>query len=113
VFRKLYEDGVCIVEDFFDDPNETGKANYPRPLFQCPEEQATFITKPGISRENIFDGVRRSCTTCGFDTDIIDDKKKIPKGKITGPGPRQQLKPCKVMIHQIPNLRNVHYAYDM
>ena len=82
VYRRLYEDGVCIVADFFDDPEGTAKADYPRPLFTCAEEQATFITKPGISREIIFDGVRRSSTSCGYDTDIVDDKKNVPKKKL-------------------------------
>ena len=97
VYRRLYEDGVCIVEDFFDDPEATAKENYPPPLFECSEEQATFVTKSGISREIIFDGVKRSCTTCGYDTDILDDNKKDRRLKITGPGPRMQLKPCKVV----------------
>ena len=99
VYRRLYEDGVCIVEDFFDDPTEQGIAKYPPPLFECPGEQAIFITKPGISREIIFDGVRRSSTTCGYDTHIVEEKKNNTKRKIAGPVQRQQLKPCKVVVH--------------
>jgi hypothetical protein len=98
VYRRLYEDGVCIVEDFFDYPTEQGIAKYPPPLFKCPDEQAIFITKPGISREIIFDGVRRSSTTCGYDTHIVEDKKNNTKRKIAGPVQRQQLKSCKVVV---------------
>ena len=98
VYRRLYEDGVCIVEDFFDYPTEQGIAKYPPPLFKCPDEQAIFITKPGISREIIFDGVRRSSTSCGYDTHIVEEKKNNTKRKIAGPVQRQQLKPCKVVV---------------
>ena len=100
MYRRLYEDGVCIVADFFDDTDGTAKAGYPRPLFACAEDQATFITKPCISREIIFDGVTRSSTSCGYDTEIVDDKKNVPKKKIAGPGPRQQLKHCKVLLQK-------------
>jgi hypothetical protein len=74
-------------------------ANYPPPLFECLEEQATFVTRQGISRQRCFDGVRRSSTTCGYDTHIVEDKKLCDTKKIAGPGPRLQLKPCKVVSH--------------
>jgi hypothetical protein len=95
----LYEEGVCIVEDFFDDPKKGpgNDPNYPPPLFQCSEAQAQFITKKGVSRETIFDGVRRSNETCGYHTHF-EEEKKINRNKLTGPGPRQQLKPCKVLL---------------
>jgi hypothetical protein len=75
--RKLYEEGVCIVEDFFDDPHsiQSGAQNYPPPLFTCSTTQAQFITKSGISRETIFDGVKRSTHTCGYDTHIEEPPK--------------------------------------
>lgn len=97
MYRRLYEDGVCIVEDFFDDPKEKGHADYPPPLFECQDEQATFITKRGISRDIIFDGVRRSCTTYGYEPEFAEEIHKNNKRKIAGPVQRQQLKPCKVV----------------
>jgi hypothetical protein len=99
VYRKLYEEGVCILEDFFDDPkNGPGNdPNYPPPLFACTEAQAQFITKKSVSCEIIFDGVRRSNETCGYHTHF-EEEKKVNKNKLTGRGPRQQLKPCKVLF---------------
>jgi hypothetical protein len=99
VYRKLYEQGVCIVEDFFNDPNDGQHhdVHYPPPLFECSEEQATFVTKQGISRQRCFDGVKRSCTTCAYDTLLVEDHKVSHPKKIAGPGPRLQLKPCKVL----------------
>ncbi len=101
VYRKLYEDGVCIVDDFLNDPNDAKHhdVNYPRPLFECSEGQATFVTRQGISRQRCFDGVRRSSTTCGYDTHVVEDKKMCNTKIIAGPGPRLQLKPCKVVSH--------------
>jgi hypothetical protein len=110
VYRRLYEHGICIVEDFFNDPNETTKADYPPPLFSCAEAQATYITKPGISRETIFDGVKRSMTSCGHDTDVVEEKKPQKKRKVAGPGPRQQLKPCKVVTQINQTLHTAHNA---
>jgi hypothetical protein len=103
----LYEEGACIIEDFFDAPaahkfDDPAKGtttftppHYPPPLFTCSQAQQDFINKSGISRERIFDGVRRSSSTCGYDTYIVDEKPT--KKKVTGPGPRVQLKPCKVI----------------
>jgi len=85
------------VEDFFDDP-ETGAnpdPKYPRPLFTCSETQAKYITKQKIKREIIFDGVRRSETTCGYDTHIREEKK-TNSSNVQVRWPRQQLKHCKV-----------------
>jgi hypothetical protein len=85
------------VEDFFDDPT-TGPnpdLNYPRPLFTCSDVQARYVTKKNIKREIIFDGVKRSNTTCGYDTHIREEKKTT-QTTIQSPGPRQQLKHCKV-----------------
>ncbi len=99
VYRKLYEEGICIMEDFFDDP-QTGAnpdPKYPRPLFTCSDAQARYITKKKIKRETIFDGVRRSETTCGYDTHIREEKK-TNSINLQGPGSRQQLKHCKVKI---------------
>jgi hypothetical protein len=94
----LYEDDVCIVEDFFDDPMQTALQNYPQSLFSCSETQQQFITEKGISRDTIFDGAKRSTVTCGYDTlHPVEKKKGNQTSKaVKGPGPRQQLKPCKV-----------------
>ncbi len=100
VYRKLYEDGVVIVEDFFDDERTAQQQdpNYPEPLFTCSETQQTFIAKRGIGRDTVFDGVKRSTTTLGYDTVRSMEKAKGSQTSkaFTGPGRRQQLKPCKV-----------------
>jgi hypothetical protein len=95
----LYEEGVCIVEDFFDDPNNIpgNSPDYPPPLFACADAQAQFITQKNVNRETIFDGVRRSNYTCGYQTHFVEEKK-VNKQKLTGPGPRQQLKHSKVRL---------------
>jgi hypothetical protein len=97
VYRKLYEEGVCIVEDFFEDPAQEADldSDYPPPLFACTDAQANYVTRPGISRDAIFDGARRST----YETN---------KKKIAGPGPRQQLKPCKVVTQLQPYLFYKH-----
>ncbi len=98
-YRRLYEDGICIVEDFFDPPNgptDREDPNYPDPLFTCTTAQAQFVTKANVGRDIIFDGVLRSTVTCGYDTHI-DASKTQPKKKVAGPGPRQQLKHSKVV----------------
>ena len=95
----MYEDGICIVEDFFDPPNENRAQmdpNYPEPLFTCPVAQAQFVTRANVGREIIFDGVYRSTVSCGYDTHI-EAIKNIVKKKVVGPGPRQQLKHSKVV----------------
>ena len=100
MYRNLYEDGVCIIEDFFNDisTDNSNDPTYPEPLFTCSEAQQKFITKRGISRDTIFDGVKRSTMTCGYDTLHPKETKKGSQASkpVTGPGPRQQLKPCKV-----------------
>jgi hypothetical protein len=62
-----------IIEDFFD-PYPSNAAVLPsscRPaLFACTDEQTEWVTKAGISRDVIFDGVLRSSTTAGYDTII-------------------------------------------
>jgi hypothetical protein len=84
------------VEDFFEtvDNEADQDASYPAPLFACTDAQAAYVTRAGVSREIIFDGVLRSTFTCGYDTHIVPSKPM--KKKIVGTGPRQQLKPCKV-----------------
>ena len=102
VYQRLYEDGICIVEDFFDDDANPRDVNdsYPPPLFTCTEEQASFITKSRVSRETIFDGVIRSTEKCRYKTNIILGKKTTaPKVQIVRPGPRQQLKHNQVRVH--------------
>ncbi len=114
MYRRLYEQVVCIVEDFFDDPKKPAKADYPPPLFTCAEAQATFILKPGISRETIFDGVKRSGTSCGYDTNIVAEKKPQNKRKKADVGPRQQWKPCKVdpqISLTLPTVHNPIFLY--
>jgi hypothetical protein len=100
----LYEEGVCIVEDFFEtcDEEKNVDPGYPAPLFACTDAQANYVTRAGVSREIIFDGVIRSTVTCGYDTHIVP--AKTSKKKINGPGPRQQLKPCKVVFAVTPLL---------
>jgi hypothetical protein len=86
VYRKLYEEGVCIIWDFFDDPtNECNMdTNYPPPLFACSDAQANYITRAGISRETIFDGVKRSNVTCGYDTHLVTSKPNKKKSQAPG-----------------------------
>ena len=90
-YRRLYEDGICIVEDFFDPPNDST-----HPLFTCPVAQAQYVTRANVGREIIFDGVVRSTVKCCYDTHI-DTSKNTVKRKVAGPGPRQQLKHSKVV----------------
>jgi hypothetical protein len=102
VYQRLYEDGICIVEDFFDDDDNPRDVNdsYPPPLFTCTKQQASFITKTRVSRDTIFDGVIRSTEKCHYKTNIILGKKTTAaKVKIDGPGQRQQLKHNQVRVH--------------
>jgi hypothetical protein len=78
---------------------------YPPPLFACTREQANYVTKIGISRDAIFDGVVRSTYLGGYATHIAPVKSN--KKKISGPGPRVQLKPCKVNGEEM-----ARYAYQ-
>ena len=111
MYRKLYEDGWCIIEDFFDDisTDNSNDPSYTQPLFKCSEAQQKFIAKRGISRDRIFDGVKRSTNTCGYDTLHPEETKKGNQASkaVTGPGPRQQLKPCKVT--HFSNAINIAY----
>ena len=88
------------MEDFFDDDltEQQQDLNYPEPLFECSEAQQTFICKRGVNRDTIFDGVKRSTNTCGYDTVHHVEKAKGSQASkaVTGPCARQQLKPCKV-----------------
>ncbi len=89
---------MCIVEDFFDSPHDVDTANedsYPKALFKCCTAQATLITKANRSREIIYDGVRRSAVTTGYDTVRGDTDPKNKNQAIKGPVIRQALKPCK------------------
>ncbi len=89
---------MCIVEDFFDSPNDVNTASedsYPKALFKCSTAQATWITKANRSRDIIYDGVRRSYVTTGYDTVRGDTDPKYKNQAIKGPVLRQQLKPCK------------------
>jgi hypothetical protein len=98
-YRMLYEDGICIVDDFFDPPNHTPDRedpNYPDELFSCSAAQSQFVTRANVGREIIFDGVLRSTVSCGYDT-YIDASKTTAKKKVAGPAPRQQLKHSKVV----------------
>ena len=106
-YRKLYEEGVCIVDDFCEDPDQVSAPDsmYPAPLFACTKDQANYITNKGISRDAIFDGVLRSTYHGGYTTNI--EPVKVNKKKITGPGPRLQLKPCKVNGEEM-----ARYAYQ-
>jgi hypothetical protein len=94
----LYEDGVCIIEDFFDDPSDTATVNddsYPKALFKCSLQQATWILKSNRSRDIIYDGVKRSAFSGGYDTIHAEPDPKTKNIGIKGPCIRQQLKPCK------------------
>lgn len=108
MYQKLYEDGIVIVEDFFDDYTKVNanEPMYPQPLFSCSKAQANYVTKTSVSRELIFDGVVRSQTTCGYDSYIVNSKSVSgsKKTKVTGPCPRQQLK---------HNLVNQPYPYHV
>ena len=70
-YRRLYEDGVVIVDDFFDDPSEAtdgSQKDYPKALFKCTPSQATYVTKAGVSRDVVYDAVIRSAVTAGYDS---------------------------------------------
>jgi hypothetical protein len=89
---------VVIVEDFFDaDPNvpDVTSDTYPRALFKCTVEQANWISKSGVSRDVIFDGVLRSSSSAGYDTIWGVQEAKRKTKELQGPVPRQQLKPCR------------------
>ncbi len=87
MYQKLGDDGIVIVEDFFDDPTQPQERDesYPKPLFSCSTTQANFITKTVVSRGFIFDGVYRSQESLGYDTYIQEPEKK------KGSKPRLQL----------------------
>ena len=94
VYQRLYEDGVVIVEDFFDvvGGNAVPTPLYPTPLFTCTKSQYSFVTKARVNRATIFDGVIRSTEKCRYSTHIIQKPKTNgPKVTITGPGPRQPI----------------------
>ena len=103
---------MCIVEDFFDSPNDVNTVSedcYPKALFKCSTAQATWITKANRSRDIIYDGVRRSYASAGYDTLLRGDAD--PKYKnlaIKGPVIRQQLKPCKANEEEMQK-----YYYQM
>jgi hypothetical protein len=98
VYKRLYEDGVVIVTDFFDDgkSDENPLPAYPSQLFTCAGTQASFITKSRVSRDTVFDGIVRSQETCGYKThiEVLPDKNKT----VNPPWPRQQLKHNEVRI---------------
>ena len=83
VYQRLYEDGVVIVTDFFDDVKSNVKPMpaYPNQLFSCPSTQASFITKTRVSRDTVFDGIVRSQETCGYKThiELLPDKTRNVK----------------------------------
>ena len=94
VYQRLYEDGIVIVTDFFDDVanNVAATPFYPSQLFTCTEAQAKFVTKSGVRRDTVFDGILvvRHQENCSYKTHIVvqPDRNKTVKG----PAPRQQLK---------------------
>ena len=114
---------MCIVLDFFDSPDVVETAHdesYPKALFKCSTAQATWITKANRSRDIIYDGVRRSSVTAGYDTVHGENDAKLKHQAIKGPVIRQQLKPCKAneeemqkyhfQMHEI--LRNIFDKHD-
>ncbi len=72
-----------IIDDFCDPyPGNPAvqSSSCPPALFACTEEQADWVTKAGVSRDVIFDGVVRSSTIAGYDTIIgVQDAKKNQK----------------------------------
>jgi hypothetical protein len=62
---------------------------------KCSLQQATWITKANRSRDIIYDGVKRSSLTAGYDTIHAEPDPKSKHIAIKGPCIRQQLKPCK------------------
>jgi hypothetical protein len=92
VYQRLYEDGIVIVTDFFDnvEKQDAARPHYPTQLFTCTDAQAKFITKSRVSRDTVFDGIVRSQETCSYKThiEVQQDRNKSVKG----PAPRQQLK---------------------
>ncbi len=112
MYQRLYEDGVCIVQDFFDSPNDVDTANddsYPKALFKCSPAQATWITKANRSRDIIYDGVTRSSVSAGYDTMHAESDPKYKSQAIKGPVMRQQLKPCKANEEE---MQKYHYQME-
>jgi hypothetical protein len=92
VYQRLYEDGIVIVTDFFDDVanNVPAPPFYPSQLFTCTDAQAKFVTKSGVRRDTVFDGIVRHQENCSYKThiEVQQDRNRFVKG----PAPRQQLK---------------------
>ncbi len=92
VYQRLYEDGIVIVTNFFDDVanNVAATPFYPSQLFTCTERQAKFVTKNSVRRDTIFDGIVRHQENYSYRThiEVQEDRPKSVKG----PAPRQQLK---------------------
>ncbi len=99
MYHRLYEDGVVIVTDFFDDVanKDASRPFYPSQLFTCTDAQAKFITKSRVSRDTVFDGIVRSQDSCSYKAhiEVQQDRNKSVKG----PAPRHQLKHNQV-CHQ-------------
>ena len=94
----MYLDGVCIIEDFFDNISNATKStpsNYQPPLFSCSDKQANYICKAGRNRDVIFDNVVRSSDSTSYETPSSTDDRKTKSLPINGPVPRQQLRCCK------------------
>ena len=87
-YRRLYLHGVVIIEDFFDaDPYipAVASTSYPPALFSCTEEQADWVSRAGVSRDVIFDGVFRSSVSGGYDSIIVAQDRKKKSKEIKGP----------------------------
>jgi hypothetical protein len=112
-YRKLYEDGVVIVDDFFDGPSEDTdgyQKDYPKALFKCTPSQATYVTKAGVSRDVVYDAVIRSAVTAGYDSVFGKQDHKTKTKEVTGPVVRQQLRACKANHEE---MKKYHFQMDL
>jgi hypothetical protein len=83
---------------------------YPTPLFKCTTAQTNWVCKAGVSRDVIFDSVKRSDVTAGYDTIHVSQDPKTKSKEIKGPVERQQLRYCKSNHDE---MQKYHYQMDL
>jgi hypothetical protein len=87
---------------------QTSSREFGPHIFACSHTQTNWITRPKIPREIIYDAVKRSSTTAGYDTVHGTQDPKNKQAKIDGPVIRQQLKCCKTNQDEMEK-----YSYQM
>ena len=84
--------------------------SYPPALFSCTEEQADWVSRAGVSRDVIFDGVFRSSVSAGYDTIIVAQDAKKKAKEVKGPDVRQQLRACR---SNYEHMKQYHYQMEL